>query len=203
LAKQRVEGDRALTGYAETLADGTSTAALQIDVMGSPSKRRTHLDTTSTVGAVAIAMGPGNRIFMIEAQGRSYDPENQNELRDAIVNRVNHLRVRIGAQPLKVLPALQKYAQQTADKSLRQNDFIEKDDMGRTMSGAILGDIDGLQFAGAEMFKVTGAEEVTPGATPTDKRFSLVGVGVARKKADAWWVVIFVATPEDKKQDNN
>ena len=79
-----------------------------------------------------------------------------------------------------------------ADRNLKRNDFLEKDDMGRTISDAILGDIEGMQFAGSEMFRVSGAEEVTPGATPTNKRFTLVGVGVARQGDTFWITQIFL-----------
>lgn len=198
LAKLQIEGERALTNYTETLADGMSTAALQAEIMRSPYKRRTHLDPLQTTGAVAVASHASapKRLFLVETLGKSYNPKNAVELRDAIVDRVNVARSRKGSAPLAVHKPLQQYAQKIAESNLKTNQFLEKDDMGRTLSDAILGDIQGLDFAGSEMFKVTGAEEVTPGATPTDKRFTLIGIGVASKKADVWWVVVLVAAPE-------
>lgn len=197
LAKLRIEGNKALTRYSETLAAGDSVAAIQAEIMVSPSKRRTHLDVALSSGAVGVARGraPDTNIYMIEVMGRAYNPENPGEFRTAIVDRINVARERSGATPLKVFKPLERYADKTAKQNMKRNKFFEKDDMGRTMTDAILADIDGLMYAGSEMFKVYGAEEVTPGATPSDKRFSLVGVGVARK-GEAWWVVILVGTPE-------
>ncbi|MBN2361953.1 MAG: hypothetical protein JXR83_21055 [Deltaproteobacteria bacterium] len=202
LAKLQIEGERALTNYAETLAEGASIAELQAEIMRSPFKRRTHLDPLQTTGAVAIATHASapKRLFLVEVQGKSYNPNNAAELRGAIVDRVNVVRSRKGQAAVAVHPALQKYAQKMAELSLKNNAPIEKDDMGRTISDAILGDIQGLDTAGSETFKVSGAEEVTPGATPTDKRYTLIGVGVASKKSDAWWVVILVAAPEPARQ---
>ncbi len=199
LAKLRVEGGRAVTGYSETLADGESMAVMAAEIMRSPSKRRGHLDPGLTSGAVAVSRDKEGLLYMVEVLGRSYDPNNAKELRSAIVERVNLARSRAGAAPMQVHGPLSKYAQQIAQKCMKRDRFYDKDSLNRTLADAILGDIDGLQFAGSEMFKVSGAEEVTPGATPTNKRFSQIGVGVARRKADLWWVVILAATPEDPK----
>jgi len=198
LAKMRVEGDRSVSHYTETVADGYSLTEIAADIMVSPSKRRTHLDPAVTAGAVAVARGREKppRLYLVEVTGRSYNSDNPTELRDAIVDRVNLARSRKGVGPAKDHTALRRYAQKIADRNLKRNDFLEKDDMGRTISDAILADIEGLEFAGSEMFRVSGAEEVTPGATPTNKRFTLVGVGVARKAADTWWVVILVGGTE-------
>ncbi|MFH1807184.1 MAG: CAP domain-containing protein [Pseudomonadota bacterium] len=199
LAKLLIEGNRALSRYSETIVDGVAMGSLFGEINQSPSRRRTHLDPVLTSGAVGVARSADGRIFLVEVLGRSYDPENPNQLREAIVDRINLARSRQGAAPLTVHKPLTAYAAKIADWCMKRNTFFEKDEMQRTLSDAILGDITGLQYAGSEMFKVSGAEEVTPGATPIDRRFTLVGVGAARKKGDQWWVVILVAAAEPPK----
>lgn len=195
LAQLRVEGGKALSRYTEVLANGDALPKISADLLRNPAQRRSHLDPKLSVGAVAINRDSEGQIYLIEVAGRAYDPNNPAELRQAIVERINLARERQGTAPLLSSKALTRYAIDVAKSCAKSGKFFEKDAMGRNLSDAILDDVEGMQFAGSEMFRVTGVEEVLPGATPTNNRFALVGVGLSKAGPNDWWVVVLVATP--------
>ncbi len=195
LAKLQIEGGKGLSRYTEVLAQGRSLDEIGASLLRSPSQRRGHLDPRLSVGALAIERDRDGRLYLLEVFGRAYDPNNPAELRAAIVERINIARERQGTAALLSSKALTAYAIRVAKRCAKRGEFFDKDDMGRTLSSAILDDVSGLQFAGSEMYRVTGVEEVMPGATPTNNRFELVGVGLSRAGKNDWWVVVLVATP--------
>lgn len=195
LAKLQIEGGKGLSRYTEVLGQGRSLDEIAANLLRSPSQRRGHLDPKLSVGAIAIDRDADGRLYLLEVAGRAYDPGNPVELRQAIVERINIARERQGTSPLLSSKALTAYAIRVAKRCAKRGEFFEKDEMGRNLSDAILDDVEGLQFAGSEMYRVTGVEEVMPGATPTNNRFELVGVGLSRANKNDWWVVVLVATP--------
>lgn len=199
LVKLKIEGGKALSRYTEVLAQGRSLDEMAATILRSPVQRRGYLDPRLSIGAIAIDRDADGRLYLLQVAGRAYDPSNPAELRQAIVERINVARDRQGTAALVSSKALTAYAITVAKRCAKRGEFYDKDDMGRSLSDAILDDVEGLQFAGSEMFRVSGVEEVMPGATPRNNRFEFVGVGLSRAGKNDWWVVVLVATPAQKE----